>query len=147
MATRRHSRTPMVLTDTNRRVMIAAADANPDLRAHIETLIGKAWASLTADQKVGALTEFEEVGYAAGSLAGAARGLSALESAAAQRRGDVSLADKVALLEEQVRAKDEELAAKAALLAAAEKDVRTVRSRRTAEHAKPALVVHSEPSR
>lgn len=138
--TRRHSRTPLVLTDSDRRVMVAAADANADLRSHIETLIGKPWDTLTGDQKIGALRQFEEVGFAAGSLAGAARGLRALETAASERRGDVSLADKVALLEEQLAAKNERVAA-------LETDNKTLRASATRSRAKGAMAVHSEATR
>jgi hypothetical protein len=126
----------MVLTETSRRTMIAAADKNPALRTNIETVLGVAWDSLTADQKIGALTEHEEVGYAVRSVAAAADGFRALERAAQEVRDDVSLADRVSLLEEQISAKDQ-------TVARLENDNRRLRGELAAAKATGAMAVHS----
>ena len=134
--TRRHSRTPAVLTHDQQVALVRAADNDPGVRSVIETLLGKSWESMTFQQKVAAGCEYEEVGYALGAYAGAARGRRDAESAAEQIRHGVTLEDRNSVLEDQVSLLREELAA-------AKAQIHALRTSHVARKAEKARAVHS----
>lgn len=137
MATRRHSKTPLVLTEHSRKVAIEAAGRDQRLRENIETVLGVKWDSLTDRDKLGSLTEFEEVGFAARSIAAAADGYRALEKASDEVRYGVSVEDRLQMVEGE----NERLRAQ---LAESEIQREKLRMQIVELTAQPAAAVHSD---
>lgn len=140
---RRHSKTPLVLTDVNRRVLIGATDRDPRIRAGVEKVIGKAWAGLTDDEKIGALQQTEEEGFALRSLAASVEGRRAFERVVDELDNEISLADRVALLEEQVTAKSETIERQAREIKRLKDQATRERRSRVAAAAESARAVNS----
>jgi len=139
--TRRISRgAPTVLTDQDRKRLIAGVESNPAQRADIETTLGVSWGALSEAQKIGAIQRKEEVGYGLNSLNMAIRAEREFARLAADIRGEVDLVDRVALLEEQVRSQKE-------TIARLEAENKALKVEKVAEKAAAAMVVHAEPSR
>lgn len=129
-------RSPLVLDDATRAEMIAAADADPALRADIETVLGVSWDRLTGTQKIGALNRHAAVGTAAAQLAAAAAGVRELRAAAQTARDEAPLADQV----DQLVAQNRDLAAQIQRLTG---DNERLRRDLTALRAEPARAIHS----
>lgn len=101
---RRHSRTPMVLTKTEQEALVRAIDASDERIGSIELALEMRpgdWKDLTFGEKVIKIHEMQELGYALGSIAGALRGERDFEREVLHKRGNGSLEDRVAMLENQ----------------------------------------------
>ena len=93
----------MVLTKTQQEAFIHAIDAMPDTIAQFETLLKVDWKTLTFGEKLAKLEEFQEAGFAAGSLAGAARGARDLAREAQYASDQADTADQLRLAQERER--------------------------------------------
>ena len=103
MAARRHSRTPMTLTKDQQTALILAADKDEALRNRLEYALGIKLAELTFQEKLNAMYQLQEQGFALGSLAGAMRGFRDFDRETELRQYGVAAEDRLATLEEQVR--------------------------------------------
>lgn len=134
---RRLSRgTPAMLSIDEQETFIKALDASPSLARQVETIIGQKLDALTYQQKVAAVSQYQEVGRALAAFNAAARSQRDTHNLAADIRGEVALADRVAQLEadnEKLR-QDRDRAIKAQQAAIRKSSART---------AEPAMAVHS----
>lgn len=109
--TRRISRgTPAMLTVDEQKSFVLLLDTSPGLSEAIETLLNKKLTSMTFGEKVTAVANFLEMGHATAAVAQAAKAVNDLRNLASQARGDVSLSDKLALLETRLEDRDAALA-------------------------------------
>lgn len=109
MAPRRHSRTPLMLSIEEQKILVLAADNNPRLRESIERLFGVKWADLSMQQKIRLIHDFDEAGRAAGALAGAVEGHRNLERQVALYNDELATEDKLRLAEEQIQTLKDEI--------------------------------------
>lgn len=108
MAPRRHSRTPLMLTQDEQKIMVAAADDDPRIREFVERAFGVSWTGLPMQKKLQLVHDLDERGRVLGALAGAVRGHRDFEHEVTLYRDELAAEDKVRLLEEQVQTlKDE----------------------------------------
>lgn len=99
-----------MLTVQEQQQFINLLDQSPGLQDSIEALLNCKLEVMTYQQKVAAVHEFLEVGHATAAIAQAAKAMNDLRNLAGQARGDVSLSDRVRMLEAQVQNKEEQLA-------------------------------------
>lgn len=138
MALKRFSRgAPAQLTVDEQDALVKAADADPELRRNLETLLGVSWDNLNFGQKLTAVANYLQTGYIALTVAAAAEGQRKLALLAEEQRGEIPAADQAALLKEQNR-----------LLLERNKQIREeltkTRQHLTALQAEPAAAVHSK---
>lgn len=141
MSTRRISRgTPAMLTKAEQEQYVRFLEQHPEHIEAVETLTGKALGALTFQEKVFAVAEVLEAGRSAAALTGAFKGLRDLQNLAGDARGDISLADQLALREQEVERLREQLAA-------AQEQAKTARADAVSARAKGARAVNSgEPA-
>lgn len=102
MSTRRISRgTPAMLTKDEQERYVRFLDEHPECSSAVETLTGRALTALTYQEKVAAVAEVLEAGRASAALAVAFRAQRDLQNLAADARGEVSLADRLVLVEQE----------------------------------------------
>lgn len=143
-AARRISRgTPYMLNTEEQKALVATLANDPGLQADIETLTHKKFDSLNFGERLIALSTYQEMGHAAATIAQAARAQRDLHNLAQDARGEVSLADRVALLETQLANKDEQLAARADRITLLEQNITALMDQITHLNATPAMAVHS----
>jgi hypothetical protein len=130
-AARRHSRTPLGLTQDEAKLMVEAAESDMAIRDAVEVFTGREWTTLTAGEKVN-----DAVARAAGAIAGALRGKRDLRSEVDLARFGISTADRAQLLETQVA----ELRTKLERVA---EENQALRSENVAIKAADAMAVHS----
>jgi hypothetical protein len=135
-AARRHSRTPLGLTQDEAKLMVEAAESDMAIRDAVEVFTGREWTTLTAGEKVNALLTNDAVARAAGAIAGALRGKRDLRSEVDLARFGISTADRAQLLETQVA----ELRTKLERVA---EENQALRSENVAIKAADAMAVHS----
>jgi hypothetical protein len=136
-AARRHSRTPVGLTQDEAVLMVQAAEADPMLREAAEVFTGREWSTMTTGEKANALLQRDAVSRAAGAVAGGMRGMRDLKNEVTLARYGVTQDDKLLLMESQVA----ELTARQERLAEENTKLRAENSRLIAE---PARAVHSD---
>lgn len=109
---RRTSRgNPAMLTTEEQEQLVRLLDGNPAMARNVETLIGRKLDSMKFGEKLQAVTDYMELGRSLTPLNAAARAVKDLGLLAADQRGEVSLADRVATLETQNQLLREQLAA------------------------------------
>lgn len=102
MSTRRISRgTPAMLTKDEQERYVRFLDEHPEAVAAVETLTGRSLGSMTYGEKVSAVAEVLEAGRASAALAVAFRAQRDLRNLAADARGEIGLADRLVLVEQE----------------------------------------------
>ena len=112
MASRRINRgnNPVMLTTMDQEIYVVALRTNPEIRAAVETLLGKTLDEMTHGEQLTAFCNFLELGRSSAAASTAARGIQDLLRTAEAIRGDVSLADRVVVLENRNQLLTEQLA-------------------------------------
>lgn len=101
--TRRISRgTPAMLTLDEQKHFVHLLDQSPGLQTSIEALFNCDLSVMTYQEKVAAVHAFLEQGHSVAAIAQAAKALNDLRNLASSARGEVSLADRVRLLQTQL---------------------------------------------
>ena len=101
MTMRRQSRTPAVLTRDQQEYLVKTAETNPALLEKLERFTKTEWSKLTFQQKVKAIGDMQEEGYALGSLAGALRGIDDFDHELDKRDFGLEVNDRLLMLEQE----------------------------------------------
>lgn len=92
---------PYVMSSADKQNFLRALDLDPDLREDVETLLGVELSSLTEDERITALRDYEDANFGTAQLAQMAKARNDLHREAARKRGDLEARDQMALLEEK----------------------------------------------
>lgn len=90
-----------MLTTDEQEKLVRLLDTNEQIRSNVETLIGRKIDSMKFGERLTAVVDYMELGRSLAPLTAATRVINDLGNLAADRRGDVGLADKVSTLEAQ----------------------------------------------
>lgn len=100
---------PYVMSSSDKQNFLRTLDGDPDLREDIETLLGVDLSTMSEDEKITALRDYEDSNYGAAQLAQMAKARNDLHREALRKRGELEARDQVALLEERNRILQEQL--------------------------------------